>query len=60
MKIAAPPVQFDNQRPQLRRAGPRLGEHTEEVLAEIGYTSAEISELVSDKTVISDPRQGAR
>lgn len=36
----AAPVRWDNQRPPLRRPPPRLGEHTEEVLAEIGLPSA--------------------
>jgi crotonobetainyl-CoA:carnitine CoA-transferase CaiB-like acyl-CoA transferase len=56
LKIAAPPIQFDNQRPELRRPAPRLGEHSEEILAEIGYSPDEISGLVVSKTVISAPR----
>ena len=47
LKIAAPPVQFDNQRPELRRPAPRIGEHSAEVLAEIGYTPTEISDLTT-------------
>ena len=55
LKIAAPPAQFDNQRPELRRPAPRIGQHSAEVLAEIGYTPPEISELVTSNTVISAP-----
>jgi crotonobetainyl-CoA:carnitine CoA-transferase CaiB-like acyl-CoA transferase len=52
LKIAAAPVQFDNQRAELRRPAPGIGEHSAEVLAEIGYSPAEIAELVTGKTVI--------
>jgi crotonobetainyl-CoA:carnitine CoA-transferase CaiB-like acyl-CoA transferase len=56
LKIAAPPVQFDNQRPELRRPAPGIGEHSAEVLAEIGYSPAEIADLVTTKTVMSAAR----
>jgi crotonobetainyl-CoA:carnitine CoA-transferase CaiB-like acyl-CoA transferase len=56
LKIAAPPVQFDNQLAELRRPAPGIGEHSDEVLAEIGYSPEEISELVASKVVISAPR----
>jgi crotonobetainyl-CoA:carnitine CoA-transferase CaiB-like acyl-CoA transferase len=56
LKIAAPPVQFDNQQAAIRRPAPGIGEHSAEVLAEIGYSPAEISELVAGETVIVAPR----
>ena len=52
LKIAAAPVQFDNQPAELHRSAPGIGEHSAEVLAEIGYSPAEIAELVTSKTVI--------
>jgi crotonobetainyl-CoA:carnitine CoA-transferase CaiB-like acyl-CoA transferase len=52
LKIAAPPVQFDNQRAELRRPAPGIGEHSAEVLAESGYSPAEISELLATEVVI--------
>ena len=55
LKIAAPPAQFDNQRPELRRPAPGIGEHSAEVLAEIGYSPAEIADLLASGTVISAP-----
>jgi crotonobetainyl-CoA:carnitine CoA-transferase CaiB-like acyl-CoA transferase len=38
------PVQFDEQPPELRR-GPEHGEHTEEVLLELGYSWDDITAL---------------
>lgn len=54
LKIAAAPVQFDNQFPQIVRAAPRLGEHTEQILADIGYSAAEIADLLAAGTVLGD------
>lgn len=51
VRIAAAPVQFDDQQLSVRRPGPALGEHTREVLAELGYTTDEVAELVRDQVV---------
>jgi crotonobetainyl-CoA:carnitine CoA-transferase CaiB-like acyl-CoA transferase len=56
LKVAAPPVQFDNQQPAIRRPAPVIGEHSAEVLSEVGYTPAEIAGLLASKTVISAPK----
>ena len=40
------PVRWDGKRPPTRSAPPRAGEHTREVLEELGYTSEEIGELL--------------
>lgn len=42
-----PPVSFDGERPTYRSAPPRAGEHSAEVLAEAGFSAAEIAELIS-------------
>jgi crotonobetainyl-CoA:carnitine CoA-transferase CaiB-like acyl-CoA transferase len=43
----APPVSFDGERPRYAAPPPRAGEHSEEILAEAGFTAAEIAELTS-------------
>ena len=49
--LPALPVQMDGKRPGLRRAVPRQGEHTREVLQELGFTDADISALVDTQVV---------
>jgi crotonobetainyl-CoA:carnitine CoA-transferase CaiB-like acyl-CoA transferase len=50
LRLVAPPVQFDGARYQTRR-GPRHGEHTDEVLAEVGYEMDEILQLKIDGAI---------
>jgi formyl-CoA transferase len=42
MTTLAMPVEFDGTPPEIARLAPRLGEHTEEVLAAAGLSAAEI------------------
>jgi crotonobetainyl-CoA:carnitine CoA-transferase CaiB-like acyl-CoA transferase len=42
------PSRWSASAPSVRRHAPLLGEHSAEVLAEIGYTSAEIDRLVAE------------
>ncbi|WP_409330000.1 CaiB/BaiF CoA transferase family protein [Trujillonella humicola] len=51
LRLAAPPVQFDDTLPAVRRPGPRVGEHSVEVLGELGYGPEAIEELVAAGTV---------
>jgi crotonobetainyl-CoA:carnitine CoA-transferase CaiB-like acyl-CoA transferase len=44
-RLSAAPVQFDDELPVVRRAAPRIGEHTDEVLAAAGFTEAERAAL---------------
>lgn len=43
--VVGMPVTFSRIRPEIRRHAPARGEHTDEVLAELGYTAAEIRAL---------------
>jgi crotonobetainyl-CoA:carnitine CoA-transferase CaiB-like acyl-CoA transferase len=41
--------------PQIRRSAPRLGEHSEQILADVGYPPDEIAGLIADRVVVSAP-----
>jgi len=55
LRLAAAPVQFDDEAPTMRRGGPTHGEHTVEVLTELGYGDDEIDALFAG-SVIDGPR----
>jgi crotonobetainyl-CoA:carnitine CoA-transferase CaiB-like acyl-CoA transferase len=45
LKMLGSPLKLSAQPPSIRRPPPVLGEHTEEILAEAGYTAAQVTEL---------------
>jgi CoA:oxalate CoA-transferase len=47
MRTTRNPVLLDHDGPAIDRHAPMLGEHSEEVLVELGYSAAAISELVA-------------
>ena len=48
-KVVKDPVMFQSSQSVVRRHAPRLGQHTEEVLAELGYTSEQIAAARPEK-----------
>jgi crotonobetainyl-CoA:carnitine CoA-transferase CaiB-like acyl-CoA transferase len=44
-QLPASPIRIDGDRLPFRRPPPRLGEHTDEILAEVGLTPSEIGHL---------------
>jgi crotonobetainyl-CoA:carnitine CoA-transferase CaiB-like acyl-CoA transferase len=54
LKLSAAPAQFDDEIPSIRRHGPSIGEHSREILLELGYSDADIDVLLRDSvTAIS-------
>lgn len=51
LKMVGPAVTFKNSSNKIRREPPLLGQHTDEVLTSLGYTTKEI-ELLRSKRVI--------
>ena len=47
LRALGTPLRFGSSRPDIHRAGPLLGEHTREILAEVGCDVTEIAHLVS-------------
>ncbi|MEW1931360.1 CoA transferase [Rhodococcus sp. NPDC079359] len=52
LKLSAAPVQFDDEIASIRRAAPEKGQHTREILAEIGYSASDIESLVESEVVV--------
>ncbi|MCE0768478.1 CoA transferase [Pseudonocardia kujensis] len=51
INLLAHPIRYGGQRPRVRRLPPQLGEHTREVLDELGYTDTEITGLLETGAV---------
>jgi crotonobetainyl-CoA:carnitine CoA-transferase CaiB-like acyl-CoA transferase len=47
LRLVRSPIGLDGQKPDARRHPPQLGEHSGEVLAELGFSAGEISELLA-------------
>jgi crotonobetainyl-CoA:carnitine CoA-transferase CaiB-like acyl-CoA transferase len=50
------PVKFSHTPGAVARGAPTLGQHSLEVLAEAGYSAAEIDDLIKDNVVAAPPR----
>ena len=51
LRLPALPLSFDGRRAQHANAPPAVGEHTEEILRELGYADAEIDALAADRVI---------
>ncbi len=51
IEMAGSPMHFSHNTTTVDRHPPELGEHTHEILAEVGYTEAEIGELENDDVI---------
>ncbi|MDA3644230.1 CoA transferase [Saccharopolyspora indica] len=59
LRMLGIPQRWSESRPELRLPAPRLGEHTEQLLAEYGFARAEIDELLaSGAAVAAGPVRG--
>ena len=47
MRSTRNPILLDHDGPELTRHSPMLGEHSEEILRDLGYSPAQIRELVA-------------
>lgn len=54
VRLLAHPVKYDGAVPPLTRRPPQPGEHTEEVLRELGYTADEVAALRSSNAIGPD------
>jgi crotonobetainyl-CoA:carnitine CoA-transferase CaiB-like acyl-CoA transferase len=50
-RTVALPFSIDGERVRHQRQPPRLGEHTDEILGELGYTDAELAALAADAVI---------
>jgi crotonobetainyl-CoA:carnitine CoA-transferase CaiB-like acyl-CoA transferase len=51
MRVAGVPIHFEKTPGRIQRAAPTLGQHTDEILCELGYTERQIEELRQRGTV---------
>ena len=52
IRVVRPPVRFSGADCSLRRAAPRLGEHSREILREAGFADDKIADLLARKVAI--------
>ena len=52
-KLPGLPLEMNGRKTRIRQQPPAMGAHTRAVLAEAGYTDAQISELIAQQVVIA-------
>lgn len=56
LKGVAAPLRAGGDRPALRRGPPRLGQHSEAILSELGFSPEEVGRLLEQRVVVAAPR----
>ncbi|KAJ3364474.1 hypothetical protein HDU91_002567 [Kappamyces sp. JEL0680] len=51
IKVAGIPVKYSLNKPSIRLPPPLLGQHTDQILQELGYTSQEVAEMRANKVI---------
>jgi crotonobetainyl-CoA:carnitine CoA-transferase CaiB-like acyl-CoA transferase len=59
LRQARVPARFSDTVPEPPRGAPRLGQHNDEVLAELGYSPAEVAELAERGVIGTEQQQPA-
>ena len=55
IRLMNPPYSLSRTPPSIRRAPPRYGEHTREILAELGYDEPAIDALIASGGAVDQP-----
>lgn len=51
MKLVNTPVKYSVSKPSIRTAPPTLGQHTDEVLTELGYSDEDVATMKSEGVI---------
>lgn len=60
IRLTEPPMKFSRTPPDIRGLPPLLGEHSVELLREVGYSEAEIAEMLAEGISVDGNPEGAR
>ena len=60
IRTIRPTTRYSGSPQKVTRPAPELGQHSDELLAELGYASAEINDMVARGVAVAQPRVGAQ